>query len=424
MQGAAAEMPPPLPRADLLGLPICGEDPSVIGHRYSLAQCFAKIAALDDEVMNEHVRPAPTLSFAAGFAFARGHRMANVPNIDRPWVFHGEEWSMLVHLWSAGYDTYAPVELPIFHFYPHELARAPPSRRAPDFRGFAHHPHHDDAYKHAVEESKHTVRLNTVSGITSTHPTAVKLLNAGTYDIFARVAKEVAPSSATARQALRLASILSSGEVGAVVNRQSACRRGSESCTFEAQGALSAAELARRKKDVVPAAVTPQSKPPHYAIHTPHHFDTCMVDGTCPTGTLLPPLGMELPPLRSGRARRPLTLMADVWGIDFGYALSGDPGAITHAGAFALNFCVLHAAGVVASQLYGAACPNGNGVDVEKLLLHSEWPTYIRDALLEQRGAEKRREQRAAAAIRSDYLKGLLESAKLSRERGRAGPEE
>eukprot|EP00980_Cylindrotheca_fusiformis_P016687 scaffold5024_cov136-Cylindrotheca_fusiformis.AAC.16 len=56
--------------------------------------------------------------WAAGFSFARGHFILQVPYDQYlPMVFQGEEISMTVRAWTYGYDFYAPMRNMAFHMY-------------------------------------------------------------------------------------------------------------------------------------------------------------------------------------------------------------------------------------------------------------------------------------------------------------------
>ena len=73
--------------------------------------------------MNEMKRatatePVRVAFFAAGFSFARGHRIINVPyDYYTPYVFDGEETSLGVRAWTHGYDLYQPDRDIISHLY-------------------------------------------------------------------------------------------------------------------------------------------------------------------------------------------------------------------------------------------------------------------------------------------------------------------
>eukprot|EP01065_Artemidia_motanka_P012891 TRINITY_DN17108_c0_g1_i1.p1 TRINITY_DN17108_c0_g1~~TRINITY_DN17108_c0_g1_i1.p1 ORF type:complete len:572 (+),score=23.88 TRINITY_DN17108_c0_g1_i1:48-1718(+) len=65
-------------------------------------------------------RPLLSLSWAAGWSFARCHFERNVPN--DPFLggmFDGEEFSRQLRLWTHGYDTYTPHRPVVFHDYTH-----------------------------------------------------------------------------------------------------------------------------------------------------------------------------------------------------------------------------------------------------------------------------------------------------------------
>eukprot|EP01063_Lacrimia_lanifica_P034274 TRINITY_DN6301_c0_g1_i2.p1 TRINITY_DN6301_c0_g1~~TRINITY_DN6301_c0_g1_i2.p1 ORF type:complete len:462 (+),score=129.61 TRINITY_DN6301_c0_g1_i2:41-1426(+) len=55
---------------------------------------------------------------AAGFNFAKGHRMKNVPyDPYTPFLFDGEEFSFGARLWTHGYDLYHPEKQVMTHLY-------------------------------------------------------------------------------------------------------------------------------------------------------------------------------------------------------------------------------------------------------------------------------------------------------------------
>eukprot|EP00633_Aureoumbra_lagunensis_P004009 CAMPEP_0197318572 /NCGR_PEP_ID=MMETSP0891-20130614/51640_1 /TAXON_ID=44058 ORGANISM="Aureoumbra lagunensis, Strain CCMP1510" /NCGR_SAMPLE_ID=MMETSP0891 /ASSEMBLY_ACC=CAM_ASM_000534 /LENGTH=530 /DNA_ID=CAMNT_0042809113 /DNA_START=154 /DNA_END=1746 /DNA_ORIENTATION=- len=69
--------------------------------------------------------------WAAGFSFARGHFLVNVPyDCCLPFVFMGEEISIGIRAWTHGYDLYAPAQSVIFHEY---AQNSPRRRKVPKF---------------------------------------------------------------------------------------------------------------------------------------------------------------------------------------------------------------------------------------------------------------------------------------------------
>ena len=63
-------------------------------------------------------RPVLAPFFAAGFCFAKGHKVVNVPSDPYlPYLFDGEEILMTTRLWTNGYDIYMPDRDIIFHIY-------------------------------------------------------------------------------------------------------------------------------------------------------------------------------------------------------------------------------------------------------------------------------------------------------------------
>mmetsp|Transcript_14090 Transcript_14090/g.41314 ORF Transcript_14090/g.41314 Transcript_14090/m.41314 type:complete len:493 (-) Transcript_14090:559-2037(-) len=66
------------------------------------------------------IKGSPQLEpfWAAGFSFARGHFVVNVPyDLHAPFVFQGEEISIGVRGFTYGYDYYAPERNILFHYY-------------------------------------------------------------------------------------------------------------------------------------------------------------------------------------------------------------------------------------------------------------------------------------------------------------------
>ena len=62
--------------------------------------------------------PVRVAFFAAGFSFARGHRITNVPyDYYTPYLFDGEETSLGVRAWTHGYDLIQPDRDIITHLY-------------------------------------------------------------------------------------------------------------------------------------------------------------------------------------------------------------------------------------------------------------------------------------------------------------------
>ena len=90
-----------------------------------VAICKTKI--LDRSFMFKHERghfvhnpsmPVLTIFFAAGFSFAKGHRILNVPSDPYlPYLFDGEEILMTTRLFTNGYDLFMPDRDIIFHIY-------------------------------------------------------------------------------------------------------------------------------------------------------------------------------------------------------------------------------------------------------------------------------------------------------------------
>jgi hypothetical protein len=56
--------------------------------------------------------------WSAGFSFARGHFLMNVPyDLYQPMVFSGEEMSIAIRGFTVGYDFYTPEHSVCFHYY-------------------------------------------------------------------------------------------------------------------------------------------------------------------------------------------------------------------------------------------------------------------------------------------------------------------
>mmetsp|Transcript_21039 Transcript_21039/g.25789 ORF Transcript_21039/g.25789 Transcript_21039/m.25789 type:complete len:600 (+) Transcript_21039:155-1954(+) len=67
-----------------------------------------------------HIKNSPQLQpyWAAGFSFARGHFLVNVPyDLYLPNIFQGEETSIGIRGFTYGYDFYAPEKSVVFHMY-------------------------------------------------------------------------------------------------------------------------------------------------------------------------------------------------------------------------------------------------------------------------------------------------------------------
>eukprot|EP01059_Diplonema_ambulator_P001155 TRINITY_DN10913_c0_g1_i1.p1 TRINITY_DN10913_c0_g1~~TRINITY_DN10913_c0_g1_i1.p1 ORF type:complete len:386 (+),score=56.81 TRINITY_DN10913_c0_g1_i1:119-1159(+) len=63
-------------------------------------------------------KPIRTAFLAAGFNFARGHRVDKVPyDPYTPFLFDGEEMSFAVRAWTHGYDFYHPDKSVVAHLY-------------------------------------------------------------------------------------------------------------------------------------------------------------------------------------------------------------------------------------------------------------------------------------------------------------------
>ncbi|GMH32289.1 hypothetical protein BSKO_00123 [Bryopsis sp. KO-2023] len=62
-----------------------------------------------------HDAPIPTLFWAAGFSFSKSSLLAEVPYHDFPFLFFGEEISMLARIWTNGWDVFAPNSVVLFH---------------------------------------------------------------------------------------------------------------------------------------------------------------------------------------------------------------------------------------------------------------------------------------------------------------------
>lgn len=60
-------------------------------------------------------KPLRSLFWAAGFSFARSKLFEEVPYIDLPHLFFGEELFMLLRMWTAGWDVFAPNDIIFFH---------------------------------------------------------------------------------------------------------------------------------------------------------------------------------------------------------------------------------------------------------------------------------------------------------------------
>ncbi len=75
-----------------------------------------------------HGTPMLEPFWAAGFSFARGHFIIQVPyDYYLPMIFQGEEPSIGIRAFTYGYDFYAPEYSVIFHYYNEKSRKPPPS---------------------------------------------------------------------------------------------------------------------------------------------------------------------------------------------------------------------------------------------------------------------------------------------------------
>ena len=98
-----------------------------ISQKSSPVVAICKTKMLDRTYMFKHERghyvhnpskPVLSLFFAAGFSFAKGHRIKNVPSDPYlPYLFDGEEILMSGRLFTSGYDMMMPDRDIIFHIY-------------------------------------------------------------------------------------------------------------------------------------------------------------------------------------------------------------------------------------------------------------------------------------------------------------------
>ena len=100
----------------------------VIGHpRYTVPVICSVIRGGNNAVRNHQAggatclsKPALSLTWAAGWSFAKCHFERNVPNDPLlEGMFDGEEFSRMLRLWTHGYDTYTPHRAVVFHDYRH-----------------------------------------------------------------------------------------------------------------------------------------------------------------------------------------------------------------------------------------------------------------------------------------------------------------
>jgi hypothetical protein len=151
-----------------------------------------------------YIKGEPTLQpfWAAGFSFARGHFVIQVP-YDQflPMVFQGEEISIGLRAFTYGYDFYAPERGVCFHMYASEENKEDRRNKVPLFWenqarykgvelaamkrlnmiiGMAHHGdsewQHDDMYKYGLGEIRRTDKFFRTFGIHTETKTVEKHL--------------------------------------------------------------------------------------------------------------------------------------------------------------------------------------------------------------------------------------------------------
>ena len=67
---------------------------------------------------SKSIEPKYAPFVAAGFFFCHGAFLHEVPfDPLLPWIFMGEEISMSVRLWTAGYDIFSPTINVLNHYY-------------------------------------------------------------------------------------------------------------------------------------------------------------------------------------------------------------------------------------------------------------------------------------------------------------------
>lgn len=66
-----------------------------------------------------HDEPIPSLFWAAGFSFSDAALLREVPyDPELPFLFFGEETSMLARMWTRGWDCFAPGKPVVYHLWP------------------------------------------------------------------------------------------------------------------------------------------------------------------------------------------------------------------------------------------------------------------------------------------------------------------
>lgn len=71
---------------------------------------------LTGKYLSQHFsKPVPSLFWAAGFSFSTSKLFEEVPYIELPHLFFGEEIFMLLRMWTAGWDMFSPNDIAFSH---------------------------------------------------------------------------------------------------------------------------------------------------------------------------------------------------------------------------------------------------------------------------------------------------------------------
>lgn len=117
--------------------------------------------------------PLLTPFYAAGFVFARGHRLLRVPHDPYlPYVFDGEEVLMGSRCWTHGYDFYVPDRDIIYHIYSPAGVKRPVFWQSKEWNAAA---------SRAQRESEY--RINYILGLHKKYTPTVPLSRVDTRDI-------------------------------------------------------------------------------------------------------------------------------------------------------------------------------------------------------------------------------------------------
>ena len=296
-----------------------------------------------------------------------------------------------------------------------ELASAHISRRAPDFRGFAHHAHHDDAYgavdelKEAADTPREVARLATKSS--SVAPEVKRAYrDLAVLNIFAMVVDGVSRRPAASKAALQWARD---------VLRLPPSAEGNQAETALVAGASTRDARARVDNESREGAPSRDDKDADASAAAGGREQRCKSgageDSVCiaheaeevPAVPSVAAADGALWPVRGLGERRTLGTLAAAWGWDFGFGLRGVGTSGIEGAAWGTDVAEPTHKGVAAQFFYANTCSNGNGVDAKRLI--GQDPGWY-DALVSEAKWQRREDshfthpERAASAksVRSE----------------------